>query len=387
LFDEIDAVFTGRSRRENEELRALLNNGYRRGTPVLRCVGEGTKQVAKEFDSFCAKALAGIGCLPETIADRALPITLKRRGRDEHVERFRLKQSPAEAEPIRDRLAAWAAEHEEVLTDAKPVLPEALDDRAQDVAEPLLAIADQAGGDWPQRARSAVVEVRSNAITRDDDDLGVTLLMDIRMAFANAGSDRLSTEGLLHALHADDESPWASATGGNPITARGIARLLRSFGIRSRNIRLPDGPVVKGFKAEQFADSWRRYLPSEEPEAATSATPPGGRIALDDEDLLPVLGVADVQMSGVEHGPSHVADVAARDALTAMHSHEPRTLFPTSIPIAGDSHFPGFIDAKCHARVITPDEWLERRRVHALVEKRGRASSASGPDTSETEQR
>src|SRR5437763_2840747 len=132
----------GAKARDHEDLRALLNAGFRRGTPVLRCVGEGTKQTATEFDVFCCKALAGIGSLPDTIADRSLTISLKRKGRGEQVERFRLRTTPTEAEALRITLDAWASEFVATLEDARPQLPDELDDRAQDVCEPLLAIAD-----------------------------------------------------------------------------------------------------------------------------------------------------------------------------------------------------------------------------------------------------
>ncbi|HXH35001.1 MAG TPA: DUF3631 domain-containing protein, partial [Plantibacter sp.] len=182
LFDEIDSIF-GPKARDHEDLRALLNNGYRRGTPVLRCVGEGTKQTATEFDVFCVKALCGIGRLPDTLADRALPILLKRKAKSETVERFRYKHAQAAAAGLRERAEGWAEMHLDRLAEATPELPDELDDRAQDVSEPLLAIADRAGGDWPARARRALVAVRGGTDQElHDDDAGVRLVADIQRA-------------------------------------------------------------------------------------------------------------------------------------------------------------------------------------------------------------
>jgi Protein of unknown function (DUF3631) len=43
------------------------------------------------------------------------------------------------------------------IAEARPTLPEELNDRAQDNWELLLAIADAAGGHWPQKARQAAL--------------------------------------------------------------------------------------------------------------------------------------------------------------------------------------------------------------------------------------
>jgi hypothetical protein len=89
LLDEVDAVFKSR---EREDLRGLLNAGYRRGAKVRR-MGGPRNTTLEEFDVFCAKAFAGIGtCLPDTILDRAITIALQRKTRDEVVERFRRRR-------------------------------------------------------------------------------------------------------------------------------------------------------------------------------------------------------------------------------------------------------------------------------------------------------
>lgn len=51
----------------------------------------------------------------------------------------------------------------EGLPAARPELPDALSDRQQYDAEPLLAIADATGGDWPQAARFALAELCGEA--------------------------------------------------------------------------------------------------------------------------------------------------------------------------------------------------------------------------------
>jgi hypothetical protein len=89
LLDEADAVFKAR---EREDLRGMLNAGYRRGAVAYR-MGGANKTTLEAFPVFCAKAFFGIGdFLPDTLADRAIPIRLQRRTSDEPVERFRRRE-------------------------------------------------------------------------------------------------------------------------------------------------------------------------------------------------------------------------------------------------------------------------------------------------------
>lgn len=259
LWDEVDAVF-GPKARDNEDLRALLNAGYRRGTPVLRCVGEGSKQEVKPFEVFCPKVLAGIGRLPDTIEDRSLPIALKRRTRDEHVERFREKRVREQAAPLRERMQRWAAQSMDALAEAEPDLPDALDDRAQDVCEPLLAIADRAGEKWALRARQALVELRTETVAVDDS-VKVQLLADIRTILEKARADRIFSVTLVTELAALEESPWGEwGRSSKPITQNALAGLLRDFDIHSKQIRI-DETTKKGYTRGQFEDAWKRWAP------------------------------------------------------------------------------------------------------------------------------
>jgi hypothetical protein len=138
LLDESDAAFKG-DREYAEALRGILNAGFRRGGVTSLCVGQGANLSYQDFPVFGAKAIAGIGQLPDTVADRSIPLELRRRRAGEAVERFRLRKVGPEALPLQSAAAAWAEKHLEALAEAEPELPEALDDRAQDIIEPLLA--------------------------------------------------------------------------------------------------------------------------------------------------------------------------------------------------------------------------------------------------------
>src|SRR5919199_5755306 len=154
LLDESDAAFKG-DKEYAEALRGILNAGFRRGGVTSLCVGQGASLSYRDFPVFSPKAIAGLGRLTDTIADRAVPIELRRRRRGEHVERFRQRKVEPEAVPLHSAASAWAGVNP--LAGAEPELPDELDDRAQDIVEPLLAIAEAVGGEWPERARSAVI--------------------------------------------------------------------------------------------------------------------------------------------------------------------------------------------------------------------------------------
>jgi len=205
LLDESDAAFGG-EREYVEALRGILNTGYRKGGKYSRCVGQGTKMEVRDFSSFCPKAIAGIGSLPDTIADRSIPIRLKRAPRHERVERFRRRYTEPEAHSLRDAVSAWCTSLDGFLWEARPALPEELSDRKQDVAEPLLAIADAAGGEWPGLARRALLELCAEA-TGSDESAGIRLLADIRDVFTARGTDRIASSDLAGALAEIETSP------------------------------------------------------------------------------------------------------------------------------------------------------------------------------------
>jgi hypothetical protein len=258
LLDESDAAFKG-DKEYAEALRGQLNTGYRRGGAASLCVGQGANISYKDFETFSPKAIAGIGSLPDTVASRSIPIRLERRAPDEKVERWRERRGRDQAEPLRQRVEAWAAAYVGQLRGAEPEIPDELGDRAQDTAEPLLAIADCVGGEWPQRARVALIELHAQTVV-EDDSIGVRLLADIAHAFEHFDTDKLASEQLLGYLHSLDEAPWAEwGKAGKGLNAKGLADVLRRFRIKSRAVRLDDG-VAKGFKREQFEPVFARYL-------------------------------------------------------------------------------------------------------------------------------
>ncbi|MGW7457057.1 DUF3631 domain-containing protein [Streptomyces sp. NPDC054797] len=263
LFDEIDTVF-GPKAGDNEELRGFLNAGHRRSGVTYRCVGDGGNQTVQAFPSYTAVAVAGLGSLPDTILTRSVIIRMRRRARNEHVEPFRQRLHEKEGHALRDQLAVWADQVRGKVQGAWPEMPEGVTDRPADVWEPLIAIADAAGGDWPKRAREACVQLVKASQTDDKGSLGIRLLTDLR-DHVMVGVDRLPTIAVIDRLNALDDAPWADLQG-KPLDSRRLARMLADYmtadnePITSRNIRTAGG-VLKGYYSADLHDAWQRYCP------------------------------------------------------------------------------------------------------------------------------
>ncbi|MER7576841.1 DUF3631 domain-containing protein [Streptomyces sp. NPDC126514] len=267
LFDEIDTIF-GPKAGENEQLRGFINAGHRRGKVMYRCVGDGANQTVQAFPSYTAVAVAGLGSLPDTILTRSVIIRMRRRARNENAEPYRSRIHEKEGFALRDQLAKWAEEIRESVMGAWPEMPEGVTDRPADVWEPLLAIADAVGGDWPKRAREACTELVKASQVNDKGSIGIRLLTDLR-DHVMVGVDRLPTIAVLDRLNALDDAPWADLDG-KALDNRRLSKMLSQYVtadgtlVASRNIRTAGG-VLKGYYSEDLEDAWARYCPPPTP--------------------------------------------------------------------------------------------------------------------------
>lgn len=260
LLDEVDVIFNPRSEKHHDGLRALLNDGHRRGTPIPRCVGSSQKLV--EFDPFCPKVLAGIGTLPDTVADRSIPIRLQRRRKDERVKRFFRREARVVAEPLRARIAEWTEEWKDEMADARPSMPDELSDRMQEGCEPLVAIADASG--CGRRARASLVHLLTGERLDDVETMRLRLLRDLKSVWEARERKRgarvraISTASLLAELRRIDEAPWRSYYG-RRFEARDLAGLLHPYGVASTTVR-NGRKVAKGYRRDDLYAVWERYV-------------------------------------------------------------------------------------------------------------------------------
>lgn len=261
MFDEVDTIFQRHGKDDgNEDLRALLNAGYKRGATIPRCVGP--RHEVQRFPVFSATALAGLGDLPDTVMSRSIIIRMKRRAPHEYVEPFRSREHEALGFALRDKLAEWAQIVGHDVGASWPAMPDGVVDRPAEVWEPLIAIADAAGGVWPQRARDACVALCKVACDRRVT-LGVRLLADLRIIFGDA--DALSTRTILERLCEGDQygldvdAPWPDLRG-RALDERGLARMLKKYDVHPVKVKIA-GSAVQGYRREHMWDPWERYLP------------------------------------------------------------------------------------------------------------------------------
>lgn len=251
LIDEVDAHLKG-----NEDLRSIINGGHRRGGTVLRVQGE--QHQVRQFQTFAPAALAGIGdCLPDTVHDRSIIITMRRAMRAEAVERLRVDK-PEAFQEIAAKLARVARDKSITLEYADPLVPDELGNRGADNWRPLLAMADLAGAHWPGTARRAAIAF---AAIKDDQSLGVQMLYDWRELFAEKHADIIGTNDALAYLHDLDHRPWGEYCNGRPLTPRQLATLLSPYGIIPTKSRALGGAGTRGYQRADFEDAWKRYLP------------------------------------------------------------------------------------------------------------------------------
>ncbi|WP_245572639.1 DUF3631 domain-containing protein [Actinokineospora enzanensis] len=266
LMDEVDTVF-GSGGAGNEEVRGMLNLGYKRTATIPKTKGDPASGFTVErLPIFAPTALAGLaGRMPDTITTRAITIHLRRRRHDETVEPYREAKVIRQALPIREALSAWMTEIGERLVEAEPHMPAGVDDRPAEIWEPLLAIADEAGGHWPDTARAACTHFVFNQ--KNTPSLGVRLLADLRALFTETRTDRMHSAEIITRLRALDDAPW-SDLGGKPLDAQRLARELSSYQVAPLTFQ-HEGRNGKGYvtyptttQVEQvgLADAWARYL-------------------------------------------------------------------------------------------------------------------------------
>jgi len=283
LIDEADTFLQG-----NDELRGILNSGYSRKTAyVVRVANHQVTQyhqpaadgaappggqpepVARgatrlvRFSCWCPKILAAIGRLPDTLADRCIVLRMQRKTERESCERLK----DLDATPLRRRCARFAQDQGERIATAAPAMPPDMNDRAGDIWEPLLALADLAGGPWPEWARQAAVGLTMSA--QENSPMG-SLLFGIALQFVNTGAQRLSSREIVTGLNDLPNRPWATLRQGREISELWLSEQLRPYGIRPRTIRIGQ-TTARGYHEEEFRDVFRRYIPKAEFDAYLSA--------------------------------------------------------------------------------------------------------------------
>ena len=250
-------------RRPEDPMRGILLAGFaERFATVERCEGDGHE--VREFSTFAPKAMNGrklVG-MDDMLTSRSIVIPMMRANRQ--LPQLRIDRDPV-GDDLKRQCARWAADNKESLREADPDTGRRIG-RSADVWRPLFAIADAAGGDWPQWARTAADALSTAAAAfADGQTLGTMLLADVRAVFAaNGDPERIASAVLDRALQALPERPWgAMPKTGKPITAQSRGRMLDDYGINTRPLRFDDGNRAKGYERMDFETAWTAYLPND----------------------------------------------------------------------------------------------------------------------------
>lgn len=284
LIDEADTFLQTR-----DEVRGILNAGYNRHSAYVvraaptrkseseaRTAGKQAEYFVPQFGAWtnenvtgsssstefaqyscwCPKVLAAIGRLPDTLEDRCIVITMQRKTTSERCERMR----DLNATDLRSRCARFVSQHGEEIRKAAPSLPAGLNDRAADIWEPLFAIADIAGGKWPEWAREAAVKLSAGD---DEPSLMGYFLRDIKILYMFQKADRLFSREIVELLEPFHDRPWEDLRRGREINEWWLGQQLREVGIRSRTIWKGE-MSAKGYLLGDFEEAFRRYVPNAE---------------------------------------------------------------------------------------------------------------------------
>lgn len=252
LIDEADTFIKG-----YEELRGIINSGHSRDTAfIMRVEGDGNNRVPKKFSTWSPMAIAMIKNPADTILDRSVIIKLRRKMPNEQIERLEVN-SFSNLKPIRQKLKRWGLDNMTTIQNIIPEIPKSNNDRAIDNWLPLFAIADTLGGEWPQKIKTAFINL--NEI--DDSECLTTLLLgDIKSIFDEIKVEKIHSEFLVEKLMLLEDRPWNEYWHGRPITKYNLSKLLKPFGIKPKQTWIGN-QNKNGYQLANFKDAFKRYLP------------------------------------------------------------------------------------------------------------------------------
>jgi hypothetical protein len=251
IADEVDAWL-----KDNEEARGILNSGHTRELAyVLRCNADSIEP--ERFSTWAPKVLAGIGKLPETLADRSIIITLERRKRAQQITKLR-DSDPREFIQLRQKLVRWAADNRDDLRDARPTIPEVLNDREGDNWFPLLAIAEALDANWTRIAQQTALSLSDSD---DAETVNTLVLCKIKEVLDDFPDDKhhVPTAHLITQLNEDKFLPWAEWSHGKGLTEMKLGLILKNFGVKPD--RVWDGvKKVHGYWRKDLQPVFERYI-------------------------------------------------------------------------------------------------------------------------------
>jgi len=250
MFDEVDAIWSGA---KNEGLRGILNGGYKLGGKVWRMASASEQtelgSKVKAYNTFCPKVLAGIhnGYLPDTLVDRCIPITMRRKQTGVDVEPFMASEEEERGCELVDEIVEWVLEHEEALDEYRQHPVEGLSDREAEIAWPLLAIANEFG------IKDEISEAIVSMVTEyheltDETDKMIETIHVIGELFEQHDRSNLFAYEVLRGL----------GMGRDKRSAMELADFLSKYDIAPKQVRVGN-TTNKGYSLEMFDKLFGMY--------------------------------------------------------------------------------------------------------------------------------
>jgi hypothetical protein len=248
-----------------DERQGILCGGFELLGHVEICEGEGANIVVRRYRTFGPKAFGLIGKLTPTLMDRSIEILMQRKTKQDKVERLRRGDNAAHVE-LRQRQLRWASDNRQALSAVTPKLPDGLNDREFDIWEPLFAIAEHVGGEWPKLAHEAAIALSGG--DNATEEKGIELLSNISVEAGRVAKDGFSavtTKTLLAALNGNPEWSWATynfKSSDKVLTERQLANLLKPFKVFSDKVQTSETGLAqaRGYRLKDFEEAFERYL-------------------------------------------------------------------------------------------------------------------------------
>jgi hypothetical protein len=259
LIDEADGILKNSKGDDNLELRTVINSGYSRAFAfVPRC--EGDDHAVRYFSTWSAKAIALIGRMPDSMADRSIRIEMKRKAKSDTTSK--LRETPLNVfDELKSKIVRFVEDNSDAIRAVVPSFPSGLNDRAEDCWTPLFAIAEVAGGNWPDLSWRAAIAL--SADSDDSDTFNSKLLRALKEDFetnqqAHASGFQATTDICDH-LNQDKEAPWHGPKYKNGMTEELLASRLRRYKIKSDRPTI-NNKQVRGFCWSKLEPVFDRYL-------------------------------------------------------------------------------------------------------------------------------
>lgn len=263
LIDEFDTIPEDR----RDALANILKHGFHLSGCVHRIEGEAKKEVV-EFKVFGPKALACIklSTLDGATVSRCINIRMQRKKSELKVARLRRY----DGSEWQRKCLRWTNDNREHIEPATAEMPNALDDREQDIYEPLFVLANLAGGDWPEKIRNAALALCGESADATQD-AAVQLLGWIKTYFTETGTDKVTSAVLVKWLNEREDAPFSTWSNSRGIGQNDIRRHLAGFEIRPNTIRI-GAQTAKGYAYAWFEDAFASYLAETPAQTGNSVT-------------------------------------------------------------------------------------------------------------------